>query len=111
MDILSDTYNSIAQILQFIVSLPETIATIISYPIITALSTIIAIGGDFVGHVTGPIGPIIQIQLGTISIVQAVLGNLLPLGWMSLLICGIMIVVIVRLYHFAKDISIMGFKI
>lgn len=106
-----DILGTLTALYQFIVGLPGAISTIALYPIQAGISTVINIGGDFVGHVAGPIGPIIQLQAGMIQIIQAVLGNLFPLTWIGLITAGISTIVIIRLYHFVKDLEIAGFKI
>jgi phage-related protein len=116
--ILDDIGNLLTQIYNFVISIPDLLidmisgmGTLILYPITAGIGIIINIMNDMVGHLTGPVQPIIGLQTGMLSVVGTILGNLLPFGWVSLITAMIVTIVCIRLYHFVKDISIFGWKL
>lgn len=87
------------------------IADIITYPIISILTHL----GDIVGHVITPlIGLVVNVQnTGTAmtDIVTELMAGMFDLAWISIIGVGVGFIVLIRVYHFVKDIEILGFKV
>lgn len=137
LDIFSDTLNAlqsiynavtggildgISQAVTGLVNLPGAVAGIvtsllggvadvITYPIIAILTGILTIANTVIAPVAGLAGNIIATGVTITGTITTVLGAVWDASWMALILAGVAFVIAVRVYHYLKDIEILGNKV
>lgn len=129
MDIFSDIGNGLGNIYNgivgiagdlagLVISIPQmladavfTIIDVILYPIIGLFTTLIGIITDFAAHILAPIEAITNFISSFQAIIMVVLEHSLDATWIAIIGSGFAFIIAVRLYHYAKDVEILGFKL
>lgn len=128
--VISDIYNLLIGLINFLTGLSfqdminmilaipglageiiGNIGTIVTYPITMTFNTLLGLFGDLFGHILAPIAAMINLSAAMLNIPVALLTNFWPLAWITLISTGFAIILIMRAYHFLKDVSIAGFKL
>ena len=102
-----DVLGGINELYLMIISIP----TMVLYPFLVAAGMVQDwILAGYAG-IVGFINVIIQTPNTIIDFVNLLFVNVLPALWLQLIAIHLMVIVGLRLYSYAKDVSIVGFKI
>lgn len=87
------------------------IADIITYPIIAVAQAILEIISHIITPFVGLFANITDTGAYITTTIVSILSVMFDAAWMLLIITGVGFVVIVRIYHYVKDIEILGNKV
>lgn len=111
-DWLIETFLNLAQaISSYISQALETLIDCIFYPIQKILYWLSTIVDIFINAVTGIITSLWNLYDILFIFLENIISNILPYTLTLIIMIGITIIFLFRIYHFVKGISIAGFKI
>lgn len=112
MSWIVESFLNLAQaISSYISQAVETLIDCIFYPIQKILYWLSAIVDIFINAVTGIITSLWNLYNILYIFLENLMSNMLPYTFTLIIMAGITIVFLFRIYHFVKGISIAGFKI
>lgn len=102
-----DVLQGINELYQMMIGIP----TMVLYPFLVVAATFQNwILAGYAG-IAGFINVIIQVPNTIIDLINLLFVNVLPSLWLQLIAIHLMVIMGLRLYSYAKDVSIVGFKI